>query len=625
MNKLTMTALAAGAAFSLNAAAQEGSVALRIAPSPLLTVDQHRSNVVDGIVATWHDALVTRFGATAAAQETRLRASLMGLRSDRLLAASLVDSLAAVDALLGEAQDDATKTPRALLKNLGDQSADLTYTPVNPCRIADTRNAGGALAANTTRTFIGYNASSFASQGGTASNCNIPSGVAAIAMNVYAINPTNLGFIKVWAANASEPSVATINYQVGITAIANGATVPVDAAHSNQFDAKSPAVVHFVADVVGYFKAPGDATGLDILANGERVTRYEYNAQSPNVISGSSANNVTSGAMGAAIGGGGASGTSVFVPPGLTINCGVGGCANRVTNYFGTIGGGIANQAGSGLSINVGFLATVGGGGLNTASGATSTVAGGSVNAATSGGDTVGGGYDNVASGGASVIAGGSVNRAGGSYSTVAGGLNNNASGYGSTVVGGQGNTASGLYSLAAGSNAQAFQDGCFVWADASTTDPIGCFENTFVVRAFGGVAMATGGSNPNYSGARLAAGSGSWSSFSDRNGKDNVAPTNPNSVLEAVTALPIATWNWKAQSATIRHMGPMAQDFYAAFGLGEDDTHISAVDIEGVALAAIQGLNGRLQAKIEEDDREIAELRTRLERLELLLNQRTR
>ncbi|HSJ42001.1 MAG TPA: tail fiber domain-containing protein, partial [Xanthobacteraceae bacterium] len=122
-------------------------------------------------------------------------------------------------------------------------------------RIADTRHAGGALAANAPRTFDGFSAN-FSTQGGTATNCGMPNGVAAIAMNVYAVNPTNLGFIKVYPANGAEPAVSTVNYQTGIAAIATGAIVPVDGGNSNRFIAKSPAQVDFIADVVGYFRAP---------------------------------------------------------------------------------------------------------------------------------------------------------------------------------------------------------------------------------------------------------------------------------------------------------------------------------------------------------------------------------
>ena len=71
-----------------------------------------------------------------------------------------------------------------------------------------------------------------------------------------------------------------------------------------------------------------------------------------------------------------------------------------------------------------------------------------------------------------------------------------------------------------------------------------------------------------------------------------------------------IATWNWKSQDAGIRHMGPMAQDFYAAFGLGETDKGISTVDGQGVALAAIQGL----YQVVQEKDASIEALKAQIE-----------
>jgi len=74
------------------------------------------------------------------------------------------------------------------------------------------------------------------------------------------------------------------------------------------------------------------------------------------------------------------------------------------------------------------------------------------------------------------------------------------------------------------------------------------------------------------------------------------------------VLALPITTWNYKTQVASIRHIGPMAQDFFAAFNVGEDDRHITDIDEGGVALAAIQGLNQKLQGmnqKLEEELRQ--------------------
>ena len=112
----------------------------------------------------------------------------------------------------------------------------------------------------------------------------------------------------------------------------------------------------------------------------------------------------------------------------------------------------------------------------------------------------------------------------------------------------------------------------------------------------------------------------------SDRNAKENFAPVSAQEILEKVAALPITTWNFKAMGDG-RHIGPMAQDFHAAFGLGGSDTTITSVDPDGVALAAIQGLNEKLEGNSQKAEdslqtlrAENAELKARLERLERLL-----
>jgi len=118
----------------------------------------------------------------------------------------------------------------------------------------------------------------------------------------------------------------------------------------------------------------------------------------------------------------------------------------------------------------------------------------------------------------------------------------------------------------------------------------VACNTNDrFIARASGGVYLYT--NSTLTSGAYLAAGSGSWSSVSDRNLKDNFTPVDGQEVLASLADIPITTWNYKAQDAATRHMGPVAQDFFAAFGLGESDTSINTVDADGVALSAIQGL----------------------------------
>jgi hypothetical protein len=105
----------------------------------------------------------------------------------------------------------------------------------------------------------------------------------------------------------------------------------------------------------------------------------------------------------------------------------------------------------------------------------------------------------------------------------------------------------------------------------------------------------------------------------SDRNAKENFEQTDPAEVLQKVVSLPITKWNFK-QDAT-RHLGPMAQDFYEAFQIGTDDKHIGMLDESGVALAAIQGLNQKVEGDNAALQAENAELKARLAKLEQLLN----
>jgi hypothetical protein len=111
----------------------------------------------------------------------------------------------------------------------------------------------------------------------------------------------------------------------------------------------------------------------------------------------------------------------------------------------------------------------------------------------------------------------------------------------------------------------------------------------------------------------------------SDRNVKEGFESVDPRAVLAAVAALPIERWSYKGE--TVRHLGPMAQDFAAAFGLGTDDRHIFPLDAGGVALAAIQGLHGLVEAqgsRLDALERELTALRgeTRALRLELALRE---
>ncbi len=92
----------------------------------------------------------------------------------------------------------------------------------------------------------------------------------------------------------------------------------------------------------------------------------------------------------------------------------------------------------------------------------------------------------------------------------------------------------------------------------------------------------------------------GTLTENSDRDKKTNIVPVDPAEVLAKVNALPIARWTYKLDDPNVAHLGPMAQDFYALFGLGADERHIATIDTSGVALAAIQALHGMFEKNQE-------------------------
>jgi hypothetical protein len=108
----------------------------------------------------------------------------------------------------------------------------------------------------------------------------------------------------------------------------------------------------------------------------------------------------------------------------------------------------------------------------------------------------------------------------------------------------------------------------------------------------------------------------------SDRNAKQNFSDVNTREILEKVAKLPLQTWSYK-NDPSIKHVGPMAQDFYSAFAVGPDEKHIATVDADGVALAAIQGLNQKVEEQAREikvKDQKLSELEKRLAALEQIL-----
>lgn len=361
-----------------------------------------------------------------------------------------------------------------------------------------------------------------------------------------------------------------------------------------------------------------------------------HGASSCNVVWSSSGNSVVGGLTGATISGGG----SLSAPNQVTGNFGVvgggesnmagegstvaGGSQNTAINFHATVGGGANNIAeAEEATIAGGFKntasqrwAAIGGGSLNVASDIHTTIAGGSGNTASFTYATVGGGTENEASSTAAVVAGGEHNLAPGTFSAILGGLNNSAAGYLSTIGGGAGNQASGpyatvpggfanssagAYSFAAGRKAEVSADhpGTFLFADSSPLAFPSVVANEFAVRATGGIRLVTGidSTGAALSGVRLTAGSGAWETLSDVHAKAGFSPADEHQILDRLMQVPIDTWYYRTQDPSIRHLGPTAQDFSAAFDLGEDPHYISTVDADGVALASIQELYRMLRS----------------------------
>ena len=209
-------------------------------------------------------------------------------------------------------------------------------------------------------------------------------------------------------------------------------------------------------------------------------------------------------------------------------------------------------------------------------------------------------------------------------FASTALGYDNDASGFGSVAMG-SACVASGDYSIAAGVNAEALTYGSFVWADGLGYSFYSDAPNQARFRATGGFIVVTGinGSGVATAGASLAPNATSWSVVSDRNAKKNLQPLDTVAVLDKLASIPITHWNynWEADTST-PHLGPMAQDFKAAFYPGRDDKTITTLEFDGVELAAIQGLNQKLEeqrTELQTRDRRITELESRLARMERL------
>ena len=244
---------------------------------------QDRADLVATLLAKWAPHVQSTYGADPEVWRERMANVLAHTDAHNLreaLGRSTYES--AMAALVGRGSSDPVSAVRgtrpsvpsdagAFAARLGDISADLTYTPLSPCRIIDTRGmAGGAIPGNSSRNFVAL-ANSFTSQGGSATDCSTSGVVAtAVVINVTAVSPMGGGFATVFPFATPPPLTSSVNYAAGsvvnnsvITKIPN----PLQAA---DFTIYTFAQSHFVVDIVGYF-APNVATALECMETADTV------------------------------------------------------------------------------------------------------------------------------------------------------------------------------------------------------------------------------------------------------------------------------------------------------------------------------------------------------------------
>ncbi|HEX2081597.1 MAG TPA: tail fiber domain-containing protein, partial [Longimicrobium sp.] len=251
-------------------------------------------------------------------------------------------------------------------------------------------------------------------------------------------------------------------------------------------------------------------------------------------------------------------------------------------------------------------------------------------------------GVDGAAFGGSNTVSGtagfstGASNNCTG-FGCVAMGFTNTAGGQGAVAIGYR-VTADCDYCVALGHRASANgHDGAFVIADQSTTDSVeASANNQFSSRYAGGYRLFTNATTTT--GVSLNAGGSSWNVISDVNRKESFLSVDGEDILARIRNLPVSTWRYiDEEDRTVRHIGPMAQDWQRAFGFSADETTINMSDFDGVNLAAIQALERRteelrgqvgqrderiraLEEQLAERDARLQALEARMARVEAIL-----
>lgn len=196
-------------------------------------------------------ALLLRTAVKAETQASAQRApASVRAPSAAMLPASIASSQ---DAPPTAAHLDAAQLAQVAL-SLGMPDSDLVYNRGAPCRIVDTRLAGGRLQSGETRNYNAA-AASFVNQGGIDGNCGILADAPAVVLNIVAVQADEPGYLIAHAYGTPRPNVSSLNYEAG-EIVANEAVVRTTASAEYDFSVYSLHGVHLVIDIAGYFAPP---------------------------------------------------------------------------------------------------------------------------------------------------------------------------------------------------------------------------------------------------------------------------------------------------------------------------------------------------------------------------------
>jgi hypothetical protein len=265
MNKQLLAAalISAITLISGSAMSQERTGTLSAKPQAVAVSDKAaRHASIYKIVREWGPYVHTIYGENIGLWADRMVPTFRQADTAKLQAATRANTFEDMNnALLGQKSRFSAGIAAGIVpKSLGSTVSDLTYTSLPGCILVDTRVAGGAFATGVTRHFKA-SGPNFTAQGGSNTNCGIPTTPVSLVLSVAAISPTGNGYFRAWPYSTTKPLASVISYRTGQN-IQNDIILKMSQGLTQDFSVESASGSHLVVNVLGYFAAPA-ATALD--------------------------------------------------------------------------------------------------------------------------------------------------------------------------------------------------------------------------------------------------------------------------------------------------------------------------------------------------------------------------